>query len=243
LFEQDYRFAGFYDSKNMFFLLYPNYKERVKNIIKKCYNSEDEDLIKVGSHALSEMFLHYNEFEEEMSDVINMNEEQANEILNMTILYFDKNEYNSLAKEIICRFKNSDLDLEMPISRLFFDNRINIERDKEFLIEIMSSSISRGTLHSFINYLEEEANSLVDFSDIIISMSNHLIESISNGIDREYGVDKSLSKLIIGLYDETAGSQKVKEKEISQNCLNLWDKMFEYQIGSVRRLSKEIMER
>ena len=62
LYEQDYRLAGFHDSKNMFFLLYPKYRERVLEIIKKCYESEDKELIEMGAYCLSEMFILKNEF-------------------------------------------------------------------------------------------------------------------------------------------------------------------------------------
>ena len=36
LYEQDYRLAGFHDTKNMLFWLYPKYRERILKVIKKC---------------------------------------------------------------------------------------------------------------------------------------------------------------------------------------------------------------
>ncbi|MGB4589322.1 MAG: hypothetical protein WBI17_08830 [Clostridiaceae bacterium] len=243
LFEKDYRLAGFHETKNMLFLLYPKYRERVLEIIKQCYYSDDEDLVKMGSYSLAEMYILKNEFIDEMSRVSEMSKEQAESILFMTMLYFKKDDYNSLAKDIICRFKPSNIDLEMPISRLFYDDLIYLDRDKDFLIDIMSSVISQSTLHAFIHYLEEESKSLIDFSAIIISMSNHLIENLPKGKLRDYGIDDSLSKLVIGLYDETSGSSQANMKDITNTCLDLWDKMFEYQVGSARRLSQELMER
>ncbi len=243
LYEQDYRLAGFHDTKNMLFLLYPKYRKRVLAIIKRCYYSDDEDLVKIGAHCLAEMYILKAEFTDEISKLTEMSKVQAEEVLFMVMLYFNKCEYNSLAKDIISRFTSSNLDLEFPISRLFYDNLIELDRDKDFLIDIMSSDISRRTVHAFIHYLEEESKSLIGFSNIIISMSHHLIENIAEGKDRDYGIDDSLSKLVIGLYDETSGSTQANMKEISNACLDLWDKMFEYQIGSARRLSQEMMDR
>ena len=243
LYKQDYRLAGFQDTRNMLFLLYSQYRERILEIIKKCYFSDDEELVKMGANCLAEMYILKEEFIIEMSNVSEMSKEQAENVLFMVMLYFDKDEYNSLAKDIICKFKTSSINLEMPISRLFYDNLINLERDKEFLVDIMSSEISRRTLHAFIHYLEEESKSLIDFRDIIISMSHHLIDSIANSKEREYGIDDTLSKLVIGLYDETSNSTQTELKEIASSCLDLWDKMFEYQIGSSRMLSQEMMER
>ncbi|WP_339363073.1 hypothetical protein [Vallitalea maricola] len=39
------------------------------------------------------------------------------------------------------------------------------------------------------------------------------------------------------------GSQQYEHKEISAKCLDVWDLMFENQIGSARTLSQEMMQR
>lgn len=243
LYEQDYRLAGFHDTKNMFFLLYPQYRQRILKIIMQCFNSEDEELIKCGAHCLSEMFFLKNEFVNEMTNVDTMSKLQAEQILYMVMLYFNKEEYNALAKNIILQFKTSTLDLEMPVSRLFYDNRINLERDKDFLIEIMSSNLSRRTLHAFVHYLEEEAKSVVEYKDIILSMSRHLIQNDTKNYEGAWGIHDEISKLVIGLYDETSGDTRPELKCIAQECLDIWDLMFEKQIGPVRKLSHEMMER
>ncbi len=243
LYEQDYRLAGFHNTKDMLFLLYPQHRDRVLEIIKKCYFSDDEELVKMGARCMAEMYILKDEFADEMSSVDKMSKVQAEELLFMVMLYFNKYEYNSIAKDIICRFKSSKLDLEMPISRLFYDNLIEPERDKDFLIDIMSSHVGRRTLCAFIYYLERESKSMIDFKDIIISMSYRLIESFADSPNREYGIEDAISKLVISLYDETSGSTQPDIRDISNAPLDLWDKMFEYQIGSARRLSQEMMER
>lgn len=243
LIEDDYRFAGFHDMKNMFFLLYSKYRNRIIKVIERCYKSDDEDLVKMGAHCLVEMYILKNEFVAEMSDVDTMSMKQAEEILMMVMLYFNKDEYNELAKDIIYRFRNSELDLEMPISRLFYDDLINLERDEEFLLQIMNSKLSRRTVHAFIHYLEEESRSLKAFKNIIFAMSQSLITGNISSEERTWGIDNSVSKLIIGLYDEVSSSQQYEHKEISAKCLDVWDLMFENQIGSARTLSQEMMQR
>ena len=39
------------------------------------------------------------------------------------------------------------------------------------------------------------------------------------------------------------GKEEKKMKDIARECLNIWDKMFEKQIGTIRVLSKEILDR
>ena len=59
----------------------------------------------------------------------------------------------------------------------------------------------------------------------------------------QWGIEDEISKLIISLYDETANSSKMIDKQISSKCLDLWDIMFERQLGSVREVSRKLMER
>lgn len=242
LYEQDCKFAGFSGTKDMLFYLYPKYRERVLSVIMSCYESEDEDIIKMGSYCLCEMYIRNNEFENILDNIDIMSEEQAKCILEITNLYFNKDEFNNIAKEIILKFKNSELDLEVPFSSLFYNNCIDLNRDKEFLLEIMNSNISRRTLHGFVRYLEQGSKSIIDYKDIVLSMSYQIIEN-SNINNYMWGIDDEISKLIIGLYDETSGSSLVEMKIVAEECLNLWDLMFENQIGSIRSLSQQIMER
>ncbi|MDT0192887.1 hypothetical protein [Exiguobacterium sp. BG5(2022)] len=243
LYEQDYRLAGIYGTKNMLFRLYPKYRERVLKVIKVCYESQDEKINEMGSYCLTEMFILKNEFVEVINDVDKMTENQVLGILKMTVNYFDSDEFNSLAKEIISKFKSSTLDLEMPISRLFYDNLIDLKRDKDFIIEIMNSRLSRRTVYAFVHYLEENSKSLVDYKDIIISMSYYLIKNTGSMIEDMWGIEDDISKLIIGLYDETSDSQIPDIKDIAEECLGIWDLMFEKQIGPIRSLSQKLMDR
>lgn len=243
LYEQDYRLAGFYDTESMLFLLYSKYRERVLKVIKKCYESEDKELIKMGAYCLSEMFILKNEFADIINNVDIMSKTQAEAVLHMSIIYFNKDEFNSLSKNMIRKFMTSTLDLEWPISRLFYDNLIDLERDKDFLIEIMNSGLSRRTVHAFVHYLEEESKSVVDYKDIILSMSYHLIKNYSGKSEDIWGIEDEISKLVIGLYDETSNSTLSEMKETAKECLDIWDLMFEKQIGPIRSLSQKLMER
>jgi hypothetical protein len=243
LFEQDYRLAGFHDTKNMLFLLYPKYRERVLEVIKKCYESDDKELIEMGAYCLSEMFILKNEFAELINNVDTMTEVQAEAVLHMTTNYFNKDKFNSLAKDMIRKFKASTLDLEMSISRLFYDNFIDLKRDKDFIIEIMNSSLSGRTVHAFVHYLEEESKSVVDYKDIILSMSYHLVRNEVDKFEGIWGIEDEISKLIIGLYDETSNSTIPEIKDIANECLDIWDLMFEKQFGQIRSLSQKLMER
>lgn len=243
IYEADIRTASFHDSKNMFFCLYPKYKERVLKIIENCFNDSDKELIEVGGYAVCEFYIQYGKFDNIMFHVETLTEEQIKAILGMAILYLDNVDYRELAKAIILRFINSNLDLEFPLIRIFSKEYINLKDDKNFLQEIVSSKASKKIVWSFIHYLEENALSIVDYADIIIKLCENILRMEMEEYRNQWGIEDEISKLIISLYDETANSGKEIDRKTAEKCLELWDIMFERQLGSVREISRKLMER
>ncbi|MFL0197618.1 ATP-binding protein [Clostridium sp. WILCCON 0269] len=243
IFEEDYRMAGYHDSKQLFFLMYPKFRECVLKVILRCYFSDDKDMIKVGAHSLAEMYIRNGEFQDEIFDVENMNETQIESIIEMAVLYFNTKEYNDLAKTLIKKYKFSKFDLEFSISKVFYNNLIDLERDKDFLIEIMKSNMGKRIIYAFAHYLEENSKSVIEYKDIIFSISYNLIENHVENSGDYWGIGGELSKLIIGLYDEVSQASDENLKYILQQCLDIWDLMFEKRIGSARVLSWQILDR
>ena len=241
LFEEDSRLVGHNGSKNILFLIYDQHRERVLNIAETCYNSNTDELIKIGSHIIAEMYLTKNEFLHELSNIENITELKANSIIEMMLIYFKQDEYNKLVKDTICLFIANSLPISKSISRIFYDDRIVLERDKELLLILMGSEFSSELLYPFIKFLERNSKSLIDYNDIILTMCQALINNKSS--KNNYRFSLYLPKLIIGLYDETENSTDVKIKKVSNECLDIWDLMFKNQIGSTRVLSRELMER
>lgn len=74
-------------------------------------------------------------------------------------------------------------------------------------------------------------------------MSTAVINKDLTKIRGYWGIENNISKLIIGLYDETVASTDPQLKETASRCLDIWDLTYEKQIGSIRQLSQEILER
>lgn len=240
LFEKDIRLAGFYKTRSMFFCLYPKYRQQILKIIEKCFLSNDRQLIQIGAMSVSEMFIINHEFSDIMSNFSIISEQQAQGILDAALFYFNKRKYNLSVKGIILRLKKSNFNIGNSISRLFNDNLVDLNRDKDFLIKIVSFNLGYRFIYSFMKYIENNSKSIVDFQEIILSMASNIIQ---NSNKNARGVEDEISMLIIGLYDETCGSSSPKMKVIANKCLSLWDLMYKNQIGSIRSLSKKLMDR
>lgn len=243
LYERDVRMAAFNDSKNMFFLLYSKYSARVLNIVKRCFEMEDKRLVEFAGITLCEFYILHKEFSDVFSELKKLSEEQIKAILQMAVLYLEKEEYREEAKSIILNCKNSSYDLEFPLSRIFYDNLVDADRDIEFLKEIMSGRVNRRLVFSFVHFLEDNAYSNKEYADVIIALCENVLCLDTEEIKNNWGLDDDLSKLIISLYDECAEGKSQKDKSIAEKCLELWDIMFEKRIGQTRQLSRELMER
>ena len=239
LYESDIRTTSFFNSNNILFHLYYTYKEKVIKIVENCFESEDQELIKIGGHSICEFYIHFKEFEKIVLSVEDKSEDQIQSILEMAILYLDISEYKEIAQKIILTYKNTDIDLQFPLSKIFNKNYIDSIHDKEFLKELMESMISRKLVRAFINYLEENTNSIILYKDIILQLCENILQMKLEDLKQEWGLENHISKLIIFLYDKTINI----DKQTSDKCMDLWDIMFERQLGSVREISQKLMER
>ena len=157
----------------------------------------------------------------------------------MAILYLDISKYKEISQKIILTYKNTDIDLQFPLSKIFNKRYINSIHDKEFLKELMESRVSKKLVHTFVNYLEENTNSIILYKDIILQLCENTLQMKLEDLKQEWGLENHISKLIISLYDKAINI----DNQTSDKCMDLWDIMFEKQLGSVREISKKLMER
>lgn len=146
-------------------------------------------------------------------------------------------------KQIILTYKSIYVDLEFLLSKMFYNKYVDAKRDREFLKQFMKSQVSKRTIRAFVHYLEESAVFIVDYADIILQLCENVLRMELEDLRRQWGLEDKISKLIISLYDETTNSNIITDKEIASKCLELWDIMFERQLGSVREISRKLMER
>ncbi|MDO5519780.1 MAG: hypothetical protein Q4G58_04730 [bacterium] len=242
LYKKDYRMAGFCDSKTMFFFLYKEHKDVILNLIMECFESDDKRLIKIAGLSIAEMYMQYNEFQDIVISTESQSKEQQESILEMLILYLGIPKYNEKAKIILSSLMVKNVDLELSWARLFNDKRIEYDRDKMFLINLLTSKHSRKIIHAFVNYLEEDNRELIDYNEMIIKTCNKLLQDYKTEKQDYWDVQDELSKLTLALYDATCDNPLERYKTIASECLDIWNQMFETQIGEARSLTRKMME-
>lgn len=243
LYESDIRMVNFHDSEVMLLRLYSKYGKRILKIVKQCMKSADKELVELGCHAVCDFYIRYHEFEDIISDIGMKSKEQLRAILHRAVMCLKIDKYREPAKEIILEYRKFDIGEGCPLSLIFKSENIDAERDKEFLQELMKSNAGRRTTYAFTHFLEESAVSVVDYADIIIALCENVLQMEKDKLRDQWGIENEISKLIMALYDETANSEGRIHKQIAAKCLDLWDIMFEKQLGAVREISYKLMDR
>lgn len=241
LYENDVRMAGFHDAKSMLLRLYVNYRERVIAIINKMFVSDDIRLIKTAGYTIAELYMLHNEYEEIVTGEYRFSKEQKEAVLEMLIVYLGIEKYREKAKKALIHNLDDSFSIEFPWTRIFYDKLVDLEEDKEFINVILKSVAGRSILGAFINFIKESDSGLKNCEDAIIQICYNLISMGDASNEVIWLYQNEVSKLIISLYD--AYSDNLEDNNsIALQCLDLWDAMYEKQIGMARELTKAMMD-
>lgn len=241
LYENDIRMAGFYDGKGILLRLYIDYREKIMDIIDRMFRTEDKRLIKTSGHTIVELYMLHDECCEIVMGEFKFSKEQKEAILEMLIVYFGVEQYKEKAKEALLHNLNDSFDIEFPWTRLFYDKLVDLKRDGEFINLVLKSVVGKRVLGAFIHYIKDTDSDIKQCENIILQICWNLVELGEAGNEVLWLHQSEISKMVISLYD--AYSDDFEDAEgIALQCLDLWDAMYEKQIGVARDLTKTMMD-
>ena len=243
IYQSDVRMLAFRKSKGILYKLYPEYSQKVSEIIRNGFDSKEKTLVQTAGYTLCELYMESDAFSEIVEHPERLNELQVNAILQMAVTYLRVNEKHEKAKRVILSCKDFPGNNRDPLSRIFREHFISTENDTEFLLQIMSGDLDSRVVYDFSRFLEAEPGSVKEYAELILALCRNILSKEHSTEKSLWRPDQEISKLVLDLYDECAGSAREKDKKIAEQCLDLWDMMFEKQIGQVRILSRELMER
>lgn len=242
LFKKNYRLIGFYDSRWIFCHCYSDYKSIIVDLINKAAETKDNRLMKVSGYSISELYMIYDEYADLLNIYKNARKDLRRYMLEMLITYFGIDKYKSKSKAILIEVieVENDLDSYYLWGRLFRNDMINAKEDSDLIKKILYSKLNRRILRDFTNFITKQGN-LKDYSDLIIESALRILEQNQINTNQLLGIENEISKLIIGLYDITSTSNLEKDKIIVRRCLDIWDKMYECNVGMARIFTNQMM--
>ncbi|MBM6931032.1 hypothetical protein H5999_08190 [[Clostridium] spiroforme] len=242
LFEKNYKMIGFYDSRWMFCHCYADYKAIIVVVINKAAKTEDKRLLKVSGHSISELYMIYDEYNNWLDIYIHAEKYLRQAMLEMIITYFGVNKYKSKAKAILIKVIDieNDIDNNFLWGRLFRNEILDAKEDRDLIKKILYSKLNKRVLMDFSEFIKKQGN-LKEYSDLIIESGLVILKKDQINSNQIWGLETEISKLIISLYDITSVSNLEKDKAIAFKCLNIWDKMYEYNVGMARLFTDQMM--
>lgn len=240
MFDLDFRLAGISD-RGIHFALYNEDKEIVQNVLRNGFCSDDGVLKERCGESIAEMYLIYDDFDDIFDSFPVLDEQQKKAMVGMLIVYLGIDRYHEKAKKELSRIlEYNDEKLIDSWSGLFYKNRICLPQDRDFLLQLMTSELGAKMMFAFEEYIRKHGN-LLDYSDIILKMAYYILEDADITRQDRWLIESDLINLVWGLYDE-ANSEEDRDEYISSRCLDIWDLMFEKQIGETQELTRKMME-
>ena len=146
---------------------------------------------------------------------------------------FSKAEYHSQCEAIIRHtIESSPVQLH-SLGQLFYQQRIQIGRDRQFLIDLMKSPQGPPLLHSFFYYLRESDSDLLDYAEVV--------QAIGDGVAGESDQKQHIFEMdsfigcVIRLFEKGKDDHRIRAM-----CLDLWDTLFMHNLHGMKQISDMI---
>ena len=157
-------------------------------------------------------------------------DKEANSICKQVVNCFGREEYRETSKKIILRMVQAH-DLEFfALNTAFFKENIVIERDKEFLLQLIGANSKTRMLVTILKFLCDTDENIIDFADVIYALIKQAATLTAEGPMR-MGVDEMV-RCVAHLYD--VGKDDPRIKTI---CLDTWDELFKNNLRDIQSLA------
>lgn len=193
--------------------------------------SDYADLGKRAASMLCAVAIFYNDSEAQKYILeSSFTDKQANSICMQAVDCFGREEYRETSKKIILRMvQEHDLEFH-ALSTDFFKENIVIERDKEFLVQLIGANSKTRMLVTILKFLCETDENITDFAEIIYAVIKQAATLTDEGPMR-VGVDEMV-RCVAHLYD--VGKNDCGIKTI---CLDTWDELFKNNLRDIQSLA------
>lgn len=242
VFEKNPRFLCFFTSRYYLFEYCKINVNKTKELIANAMEYDDERIYTNIGYVIVDMYF----YDKNLFDIIDIYK-KANDvfrffILEMIVAYYKEKEYRQTAKQLLLSLADVGEGLEQEsLWRRLFDHKIvDLEEDFDLVSKIMHRSVAKYLLESFSKYVLAERK-LKLYSNLVFDSAEQIMEN-RNARSVEWGIYDVISRLIIQLYDEASNGLENEDEVLASKCLDIWDKMYEYDLGAAKRLTNQMQE-
>lgn len=241
--KDDLRIAASPRAIRFFNYIVPSHVDQVGPIIKRMAISSLDDVAKEGARQVTARWLFHGFFKKEFADCLKGKVAQRKGVANMATSLIYKKEYSIKCKKILSRSMN-DPDKEVRDElRAMFRNRdlLNETEYSKFIRRYIKSQAFADDPDHFVWNLKDFTGNLIPVAETIFAVCevfSTTLQEKTRDISLGYPLLASeISSILLRLYEQ---AQSYRNPRIANQCMDIWDLLFENRVGRTIELTKAI---
>jgi len=221
----------------------PSYIKQISPIIQQMVVSPLDDVALEGARQVTVRWLFHDFFQEEFAACREGTVPQRKGVAGVAVDFLYNKKYSRQCQELLRHFINdSNQEVRSELRGMFRKNDLFSEPEYEiFLKDYIKSQSFADDLDSFVRNLQEFPESLVPVAEGIFAVCKEfatiLKDKARDTSSLSPYIPSKISSILLRLYEQAQGEQK---KQIADQCLDIWDLLFENQVGRAIELTRSI---
>ena len=201
-----------------------------RNLLETGCQSEVDDLAECAAGQLCALVLLFNDIESlNWLQTHQLSHKQLENICENAIYCFREESSRKLSETILRYCVQATTEKLTALHRLFYDERIDLDRDKEFVLFLMSSDQGAELSHAFLEYLNASPLRGMEYAVYL-----RAIASVQQDNSDWYFLDApKFVDSVLRLLDDNKS-----DDEIVKMALTIWDELYEKSFSNVQQLSE-----
>ncbi|MBP0983317.1 MAG: hypothetical protein J6A19_06285 [Oscillospiraceae bacterium] len=215
LIEKEIRTLGYYDIWDIICCEYSNIGEFfTSSLIKACCSGIEElDVIAAGYLCAAAIYYDFDIAEQIYK--LPLNDNQIDRICRQAVYSFNQEEFHQNSKDILLHFLDEGKTDLFAFSQLFYDNYVDLDRDEDLLLKLLSAKLKEHHLHTILDYINTNAQDIERYAKILHSICEGMLKNEMRDTDT---IANDLIKSVIKLLDANKHNPEIKAQ-----CLEMWD--------------------
>ncbi len=219
-------------------------KEESTIIVKRLFLSPNIESSEVGAQMAANLYIIHDSYTEDFYTMIfhsKLSETQIKGINRVTIELMKVLQYHERATLVIEELIRNPVKSKGSMNALFYRDSFVLPQDVGLIKKIVTLN-PNIYLTGFCYYIEKADASLLDFAEMILHICNqyacnkeNVDEFIRNGY---YAVSQQLPNLVSALYDQSSD-----DTDLHNKCLDMWDTLYKRDMGNIKAITQQIMDR
>ncbi|ALG69124.2 hypothetical protein [Beggiatoa leptomitoformis] len=221
----------------------------ISPLIRQMLDSSLENVVEKGSEYITGYWLFYGFFAEELERCKQGSVAHRKGVATIAESFVTEQKYTESCKALLqLYFNDEDKDVRRKVGLgVLCSELFNDVKHHPFIAEYIQSVAFKENFESFIHRIKEMKGSLLFFKKPLLEACEQLLTlSLENNQKSEMARDYSemarhytaeLSSILLRLYEQAQGEY---DDETASECLDMWDKFFQHNIGTTRELLKSI---